>query len=288
MAPRTRSWLSRAGGTRTPNRRFWRPVLYQLSYCPPGQRGPGHQDSSGNQRHPGRAGAKLEPCHRRTGASNAFAASTPIVRSRPSKTASRRTTPRRSKPHSPIWRPIRPDSEPATRSNACSGVLRGQDLDITARRRVCALALRAVDVGFHGPTREYRWVVRKHATNQLRRELRARLHSLDPGVSWRALLLLVAVRHPGLSRADVTTARDVIRIHVGEAQHGWIDAGLLDRFWSDEWATDLHARARDERELGARRLLEQARQRDRFREWRASKRRQSATPSTEARSEDES
>src|ERR1700723_3118163 len=24
----------RAGGTRTPNRRFWRPVLYQLSYCP--------------------------------------------------------------------------------------------------------------------------------------------------------------------------------------------------------------------------------------------------------------
>src|SRR5579875_2546431 len=25
---------SRAGGTRTPNRRFWRPVLFQLSYCP--------------------------------------------------------------------------------------------------------------------------------------------------------------------------------------------------------------------------------------------------------------
>src|SRR5215472_15322723 len=25
----------RAGGTRTPNRRFWRPGLYQLSYCPP-------------------------------------------------------------------------------------------------------------------------------------------------------------------------------------------------------------------------------------------------------------
>src|ERR1700677_907286 len=24
----------RAGGTRTPNRRFWRPLLYQLSYCP--------------------------------------------------------------------------------------------------------------------------------------------------------------------------------------------------------------------------------------------------------------
>src|SRR6201995_4370984 len=22
-----------AGGTRTPNRRFWRPLLYQLSYC---------------------------------------------------------------------------------------------------------------------------------------------------------------------------------------------------------------------------------------------------------------
>ena len=29
---------SRAGGTRTPNRRFWRPVLCQLSYCPLGSR----------------------------------------------------------------------------------------------------------------------------------------------------------------------------------------------------------------------------------------------------------
>src|ERR687894_3153412 len=25
---------SRAGGTRTPDLRFWRPLLYQLSYCP--------------------------------------------------------------------------------------------------------------------------------------------------------------------------------------------------------------------------------------------------------------
>src|SRR6187455_258434 len=25
---------TRAGGTRTPNRRFWRPMLYQLSHCP--------------------------------------------------------------------------------------------------------------------------------------------------------------------------------------------------------------------------------------------------------------
>ena len=31
--------VSRAGGTRTPNRRFWRPVLYQLSYCPSGRGG---------------------------------------------------------------------------------------------------------------------------------------------------------------------------------------------------------------------------------------------------------
>src|SRR5262245_61660465 len=29
--------LRRAGGTRTPNRRFWRPVLFQLSYCPLGR-----------------------------------------------------------------------------------------------------------------------------------------------------------------------------------------------------------------------------------------------------------
>src|SRR5690349_1773055 len=45
----------RAGGTRTPNRRFWRPVLYQLSYCPPGAVGPDGQDSSG-RRSPRRRG----------------------------------------------------------------------------------------------------------------------------------------------------------------------------------------------------------------------------------------
>ena len=32
---RRRAGACRAGGTRTPNRRFWRPVLCQLSYCPP-------------------------------------------------------------------------------------------------------------------------------------------------------------------------------------------------------------------------------------------------------------
>ena len=50
---------SRAGGTRTPNPRFWRPVLYQLSYCPRGElsraariaNGP---ESDTNSRRPGR------------------------------------------------------------------------------------------------------------------------------------------------------------------------------------------------------------------------------------------
>src|ERR1700677_1488429 len=32
--PRRKPSSSRAGGTRTPNHRFWRPVLYQLSHCP--------------------------------------------------------------------------------------------------------------------------------------------------------------------------------------------------------------------------------------------------------------
>src|SRR3954451_8063711 len=45
----------RAGGTRTPNRRFWRPVLYQLSYCPPGRgRDGAEEDSSGPGRRPRR------------------------------------------------------------------------------------------------------------------------------------------------------------------------------------------------------------------------------------------
>jgi len=35
----------RAGGTRTPDRRFWRPMLYQLSYCPRGP--PSYQQPGG-------------------------------------------------------------------------------------------------------------------------------------------------------------------------------------------------------------------------------------------------
>ena len=50
-----RAWAlrSRAGGTRTPNRRFWRPVLCQLSYCPPGAGAGPTQDSSGPRATPG-------------------------------------------------------------------------------------------------------------------------------------------------------------------------------------------------------------------------------------------
>src|SRR6185503_8331125 len=36
-----RAKVGRSGGTRTPSPRFWRPVLYQLSYWPIGLRAPG-------------------------------------------------------------------------------------------------------------------------------------------------------------------------------------------------------------------------------------------------------
>ena len=50
---------SRAGGTRTPNRRFWRPVLYQLSHCPK-PRLPGRMRlAPGLYRVPSRAGGGL-------------------------------------------------------------------------------------------------------------------------------------------------------------------------------------------------------------------------------------
>src|SRR5690606_28078401 len=42
----------RAGGTRTPNRRFWRPELYQLSHCP---------SSSGSRRTPGPGTGVVSP-----------------------------------------------------------------------------------------------------------------------------------------------------------------------------------------------------------------------------------
>src|ERR1700679_1105763 len=34
LSARRNRWAGRSGGARTPNPRFWRPVLYQLSYTP--------------------------------------------------------------------------------------------------------------------------------------------------------------------------------------------------------------------------------------------------------------
>src|SRR5205814_1788197 len=58
---------TRSGGTRTPNRRFWRPLLYQLSYRPnashvlPDVFRDEKAEAEGKPRTPRLAGARLRP-----------------------------------------------------------------------------------------------------------------------------------------------------------------------------------------------------------------------------------
>ncbi len=66
-APRRAEWtdgMSRAGGTRTPNRRFWRPVLFQLSYCPravPRELSPRADGSPARERRPAQPASGSRP-----------------------------------------------------------------------------------------------------------------------------------------------------------------------------------------------------------------------------------
>jgi hypothetical protein len=166
--------------------------------------------------------------------------------------------------------------------------LRGQELDAAARARVATLALGAVDNGFCGTRRQYGRVVRKYATNELRRELRRRLRDTNDDVAWRATWLLMHVRKPGCSPDEIAIVRDGIReraAHFDFLEHS--TRLFARRLWTPAWEAELQDLARTERDLGARRLLEDRRQHREVQEWRASKRRNSATPSEEARSEGE-
>jgi hypothetical protein len=167
--------------------------------------------------------------------------------------------------------------------------LRGQTLSRAQRDRVGALALRATTQGFRGAGRQYGKLVRKFATNSLRRTLRERVHTDDPEVAWRAFWLLMHVRHPQLSPAEIAVARDLLRREAAHEQRRYFrDTNeFARRLWDRSWQTELERLARDEHDLGARRLLDAARQRERVREWKATKRRKSATHSEEASSGDE-
>jgi hypothetical protein len=89
---------SRAGGTRTPDLRFWRPLLYQLSYCPlpiwsPGA--PYAADTTGNISStgcgPGCSAGSYGCCS--SGACTPRMPALPIVAQRPSKSQGRDGTP---------------------------------------------------------------------------------------------------------------------------------------------------------------------------------------------------
>ena len=88
------------------------------------------------------------------------------------------------------------------------------------RARVSALLLRAVDAGTTGNNSDGWRLARRHSTNELRRELRARLYSADPLVARRALAMIARVRRPNLSEADRAKIVELIAIVGKTSRHG--------------------------------------------------------------------
>jgi hypothetical protein len=78
------------------------------------------------------------------------------------------------------------------------------------------------------------------ANNALRREVRSRLHHRDPSVGYRALLVVVEIRHPGYTPADLTRARELVLHEMSKWAYAPTPtqrAAL--RLWSSAWETEL-------------------------------------------------
>jgi hypothetical protein len=129
------------------------------------------------------------------------------------------------------------------------------------KRRARAVVISTVDGQRHCPLPGVGKLAGAVADNSLRRELRSRLHHRDVGVARRALRIVVYVRHPGLSAADLSSARALVLAEAGRGQ--WLSptvARLARHLWSSEWKADLETALPDHGpdRAAAKRLLEAA------------------------------
>lgn len=132
-----------------------------------------------------------------------------------------------------------------------------QALTDEQRRRARAVVVQYVDGGAHGTMRQLQRVARRVADNPLRRELRARLHSDDEHVAWRALVVLSAIKHPGFSDDDLDRVHRVIERAAAMFDMVYpVTEALAQRFWTNAWHDELLAASRATRDRGARRLLD--------------------------------
>jgi hypothetical protein len=132
------------------------------------------------------------------------------------------------------------------------------------RRRAREVVVSTIDGHRHCPLPGLGKLAGAVADNELRRQVRARLHSADPAVARRALSVVVSVRRPGLSPAHLDAARAITLVHAGRGT--WLSptaARHATYLWTPEWADELRSISRDHGpdRAAARRLLGLARQR---------------------------
>ena len=137
-----------------------------------------------------------------------------------------------------------------------------QPFDAAQRARVRVLVLQIVDGERHGPMRELKRVARTVADNPMRRALRRRLHSTEEAQASRALQVLLQVKRPGFTTDDIDRVHRIIESRAARYSYWANDlraSAVAQRFWTSEWHDELLAASRQERQLGARRILDAAR-----------------------------
>lgn len=153
------------------------------------------------------------------------------------------------------------------RSRVCLRLAR-QPLAADQQSRARELVLHAVDGVKHCAQPAIGRLAASVANNELRRELRIRLHSSDPSTAHRALRMIVRVRHPGVGPADLQVIRTLILDSAGKGIWLSPDLARLARWaWSAEWERELRQLTRHHGHWrsGAERLLWAAEQKKRAR-----------------------
>jgi hypothetical protein len=114
------------------------------------------------------------------------------------------------------------------------------ELTTEQKARARTIVLSTVEGDRHCPHPGVGRLARAVADNKLRRKLRVRLHHADGAMARRALRMIVNIRHPGLSPADIAAARALV---LADAAQGlWLSptvARLATYLWADDWEGEL-------------------------------------------------
>ncbi len=135
----------------------------------------------------------------------------------------------------------------------------GLSLDAAQRARARKYVLDVVDGDKHCAQQALGQLAHSVADNMTRAALRTRLHATDKRVARRAVRTLSRVRHPGLTTADLTTARALVLADAGYT--AWLPPNVekLARWlWSSEWEAELRemTRVHGPERAAAKRLVE--------------------------------